>query len=167
MPKTKLRVGIMGWEPDKKSQEAEARVVELLRMHYRATEAMRSRDASHDVCFTLPYGTKRLCEIKTDFLASQTKNLYFETRNTQHGCPSGLTLTRADVWGHYVPHLKKLWLFDPKALLWYLRAHRDNPMLGIVLSRPNSGDHNSQGYIVPIKTAQKWSWPSVLEVDTP
>ena len=154
----------MDWQPDKKSQEAEARVVELLRTHYQATEAIRSREAYYDVCFTLPYGTKRFCEIKTDFRAAQTNKLYFEILNTQHGCPSGLTLTQADVWAHYVPHLKKVWLFDPKALLWYLKAHSNNPLLGIVLSSASSGDNNSQGYIVPITTVQKWLWPLVLEV---
>ena len=155
----------MNWKPDKKSYEAETRIVEVLRTHYRATEAVRSREAHWDVCFTLPYGTQRFCEIKTDFLAAQTNRLYFEILNTQHRCPSGLTLTQADVWAHYVPHLKKVWLFDPKALLWYLQVHSNNPVLGIALSGTRSGDGNSQGYIVPIKNIQKWSWPLQLEVE--
>ena len=155
----------MGWEPNKKSEEAETLIIEVLRTYYLATEVLRSRGAYFDVCFTLPYGTKRLCEIKTDFKAVQTNRLYFEIHNTQHRCPSGLTLTRADVWAHYVPHLKKLWLFDPKALLWYLQVHNNNPVLGIVLSGARSGDGNSQGYIVPIKNIQKWSWPLQLEAD--
>ena len=153
------------WAPDQKSDAAETKIVKFLACHYQAQSYERSRSNEYDVVFVLPYGSKRSCEIKTDFLASQTQRLFFEIRNTRHGCASGLTMTHADVWAHYVPHLKKLWLFDPKALLWYLQAHINNPLLGIVLSSASSGDRNSQGYIVPITTVQKWRWPLELEVN--
>ena len=155
----------MGWEPDKQSQLAETNIVEVLRRHYQAVNVQRSRAAEYDVCLTLPYGTRCFCEIKTDFLAAQTQRVYFEIRDTKHNKATGLCITKADIWAHYVPHVQLVWLFDPKALLWYLKVHSHNPVLKIAMSHPGSGDNNSQGYLVPLSFIEQWQWPQQLSVD--
>ena len=155
----------MSWQSDKRSSESEVAVVEYLSRYFQATSYERSRQPEYDVCFVLPHGSKRFCEIKTDFKAEHTGNIYLEIRNTCVNKPSGLTVTTADIWVHYVPYLKRLWGFDPKALLWYLQIHSQYRGSQIWLSTPGSGDKNSQGYIVPLAKVMQWEWPIQIPID--
>ncbi len=147
------------WCPDEQSAQAETMVVERIARHWNAVTYTRSSSIEYDVCYILPHGTKRTCEIKSDFKAEQTNNVYFEIENTAKMSPSGLKATNADVWAHYIPHVGIIFLFDPKALLWYLNVHRDDALREYIrLSSKCSGDNNSQGYIVSLPFLQQLKW---------
>lgn len=154
------------WQPDKRSSEAEDFVCEAIRRHVDGAQVVRSRHAAFDMELTLPHGTKRTYEIKADFMAQRTGNVYFEIANTYKHAPSGLRATRADVWAHYVPHLALVLLFDPQALLWYLTLHEHDMPQWVTKTQPNRGDKNSMGYLIPLQKLCSVKWAQHIHISS-
>jgi hypothetical protein len=89
-------------------------------------------------------------ELKYDKKAATTGNLYFETHNTYQDRPSGLCVTAADFWAHYLPHLQSIAVFRPAQMLAFLQQQLATPRPGFRQTRPGGGDNNSQGIVAPI-----------------
>lgn len=83
-------------------------------------------------------------EVKCDYKAKTTRNLYFETHNCYRNKPSGLTATKADWWVHYVPGDGTAYRYPPKRMLAWLGTQTTYRKL------EKCGDNNSDGYIVPV-----------------
>jgi hypothetical protein len=88
-------------------------------------------------------------EVKTDFRAEQTGNIYIETFNSKQGKESGLDTSTADLWVYCIPHLMTLFLFARVDMKTYIG---DN--LGDLRQVPG-GDENSVGYLLPIIELEK------------
>jgi hypothetical protein len=108
-------------------------------------------------------------ELKYDKKAATTGNLYFETTNTYQGRPSGLGVTEADFWAHYLPHLQRIALFRPDKMLAFLQQQLDARRPGFRQTRPGGGDNNSQGIVAPIADilAQPFVTAIVFRVELP
>lgn len=90
--------------------------------------------------------TERLCEVKTDYKAKTTGNVYLEINNCYRNTKSGLTATKADYWIQYIPGHATFYFFNPKQMLKWLQEESGlNPLT-------RCGDNNSDGYLLPIKT---------------
>lgn len=96
-------------------------------------------------------------EIKTDYAAERFGNLYFEMHNCWQNRPSGLTITKADHYAHYVPcHDIILWYEPAQIKMWLANAER--------MSRPGvkykdkAGDNNSEGFVVPYEDIASRAW---------
>ena len=144
-----------------KDLQAEEAISLLLQNHFRAQRCERSPvgDKTYDVKLWLPHGGEVYCEIKTDWASAKTGNAFFEIENTRRRDLSGLACTVASFWAHALPGKSLVLLVDPKAMLWWLRVHREvTPRYQIRLSSPLSGDGNSQGYIVPVSLLLSRDW---------
>jgi len=144
--------------PSQRDRDAEDFVLNILQEHFSAIACERSQGLTYDCIMTLPHGGKILCELKTDWKARVTGNLYFETKNTWQGKDSGLIATTASCWAHYVPHKHCIFLVDPKALLWYLTVHEQDFNSPIQQTLAHGGDNNSQGWKVPIAFLENRTW---------
>ena len=98
-------------------------------------------------------------EVKCDWESQKSNNAFFEFANTALQANSGLAVTRASVWLHYLVGRQIILKIDPKALLWWLSTHLTvSTKYRIRLSGKQSGDKNSQGYIVPIDVLLSREW---------
>lgn len=150
---------------DKEDLIAEENVSTFLQTHFRAQRCGKAPvgEKTYDVKFWLPHGGELYCEIKADWASATYGNAFFEIHNTSLDIPSGLVVTMASVWAHYLPAQECLVLVDPKALLWWLTTHiRLTPKYKIRLSSPRSGDNNAQGYIVPVSVLLERKWIEIL-----
>jgi hypothetical protein len=108
-------------------------------------------------------------EIKYDKKAAETGALYFEMHNTYRDTPSGLAVTQAEVWAHYLPHLRLVALYAPQRMRTFLQQALLQHRPGVRQTRPHGGDHNSQGVVAPIPLilAQPFVTPMPFEVELP
>lgn len=150
--------------PSKRDQDAEDFVLQVLQEYFSAVACERPGGICNDCILTLPHGGKIACEVKTDWKAAETQNLYFETRNTRLNTPSGLTATTADFWAQYVPHKQYILLTDPKALLWFFEVHKTDYDSPIHITRPDGGDGNSQGFKVKREYMETRTWVTLIDV---
>jgi hypothetical protein len=101
----------------------------------------------------------RFCmlEVKADYAAERTGNLFFEFYNPYRQEASGLAATLADRYAHFVPHLGSILVYDPKAMLFWLdMAHLQNRH---DVRRVVGGDYgNSTGYVAPIGEIMSRLW---------
>lgn len=88
-------------------------------------------------------------EVKCDYKAKETRNLYFEVFNSYRKQPSGLAATKAWRWAHYTPGDGGFYAYNPALMLRWLKTES-----GQVLLKDN-GDKNSDGYVIPIVTVSK------------
>jgi hypothetical protein len=101
----------------------------------------------------------RFCavEIKVDYAAERTGNLFFEVYNNYRQEQSGLAATLADRYAHYIPHLSVILIYDPKAMLFwldtsYVQNHHN-------IRRLTGGDYgNSMGYVAPVGEIVPRQW---------
>lgn len=83
-------------------------------------------------------------EVKCDYKAKQTRNIYLEVYNSYRKQDSGLKATKADRWAHYIPGDAVFYTYNPRRMLSWLEGQDTYPLL------TRCGDNNSDGYIVPI-----------------
>jgi hypothetical protein len=108
-----------------------------------------------DGMLLIPQTIRQRVEIKADWKAAQTGNLYLETCNTRLDKPAGLTATHADLWAHY-PHGYQeggkacLLVFAPQDMLRHLEQAAPRQPSTYRLTARDRGDQNSQGYVVPL-----------------
>ena len=101
------------------------------------------RDGHKDFVLHWPVGV----EVKCDYKAKETGNVYLETFNSYRKQPSGLTATKALIWAHYIPGHAKFYTFKPKEMVAWL----DGGGTAGVRRVEKCGDNNSDGYLVPLK----------------
>ena len=82
-------------------------------------------------------------EVKWDHRATETGNLYFETRNTRQRLPSGIRSTTADWWCHLVGEGHEAFLVPVPSLRTFLDAGSFPSV------RTDASDSNSEGLLVP------------------
>lgn len=97
-------------------------------------------------------------EIKNDYMAEKTGNIYLEIFNPYLQQPSGLGATTADRWIHVLQFQCRAFEFYPKSMIAFLIEHPEMKLPGV------HGDRNSEGYVVPISTVEKLSFVRVLEI---
>jgi phage N-6-adenine-methyltransferase len=108
-----------------------------------------------DGMLLIPQTIRQRVEIKADWQAARTGNIYLETCNTRWEKPSGLTATHADLWVHY-PHGYQedgkacVLVFAPQDMLQHLERHATLAPATYRLTARARGDQNSQGYVVPL-----------------
>lgn len=99
----------------KNGKAGEQIVANRLKEFYKAKE-IDNRDKGKLYDFILIYedGSRKLFEVKTDFAAAKTGNLFFEySCNSKQ---SGLLTTTADKYAFLVPHLKEILVFSPSSM---------------------------------------------------
>lgn len=111
---------------------------------------------------------KHFYEVKCDLKAAETGNLFFETYNCRLQEPSGLTVSRAECFLHFVPP-DKLFAYDPKRMLSHLEQQSELSNHDYKFLKA-CGDNNSDGFIVPIREIQrliqtvKWIFEETIPV---
>ena len=97
-------------------------------------------------------GGTYLIEIKTDVLSLCYGNFLVEC--TQYGKPSGIEITKADIWAHITP--THMYLFSTKKLKKYCNKFEKFSY--------KSGKSWMQGYKLPIEDTIKALQPVIVEV---
>jgi hypothetical protein len=97
-------------------------------------------------------------EIKNDYMAEKTGNIYLEIFNPYRQQPSGLGATTADRWIHVLQFQCRAFEFLPKRMITFLIEHPEMKLPGV------NGDRNSEGYVVPIATVERLPFVKVLEI---
>lgn len=157
----------MAWKVKNSDVQEEKYIADAVQHFYGFVESEKAPEAepTYDYKYWTVHGGIRYCEIKADWKSRKTHNAYFETRNVYRGKASGLTITRADIWAHYLPGIDQILLVDPKALLWYLTVHQScSPSLKIQY-KELAGDNNSAGFCVPIPMLLDRDWIRCFSFD--
>ncbi len=110
-----------------------------------------------DVIFYVPEDV----EIKVDFMAEKTGNLYLEIRNTRQDVLSGLMTSKAKKWIHAVPHLNEAFIFDISTLVVYLSTNNQLQNFRQV----EGGDENSRGILIPIEKMRSLPFIQVISLE--
>lgn len=101
-------------------------------------------------------------EVKTDWDAERTGNVFLEMFNCYRNEPSGLTATNADIWAHFVPP-NHLFTFRPRAMIKHLTEIPSNAVGYRKIER--GGDNNSSGFIVSIENLRLLPFVRKYETD--
>lgn len=90
------------------------------------------------------------CEVKFDMMAQKTGNLAIEYHNSKLDKPSGLSVTKADIWVHLVKDGDNTVIFatSVSSLLKFTQTHK--PLKTI----KNGGDGNANLYIYKLEDIQ-------------
>ncbi len=126
-------------------EKGERHVANVLKKHYGADQiSWIGRGKGFD--FRLIYEAAHnieLYEVKTDFRAKETGNLFFEYRCNNR--LSGLTATQANKWAVLIPHMQVILVFCPKRMFNYLqKTPKARKIVG--------GDRMAvEGYVIPAK----------------
>lgn len=103
--------------------------------------------------FILHFGDKKVTyEVKSDFMAAQTGNIFFEYYC--NGVASGLSATQANKWAILLTHLNEIFLFEPVEMYAHLQTEHSkrNPMYRHL----SGGDgKRASGYVVPIEVIRE------------
>lgn len=85
-------------------------------------------------------------EIKLDWLSCKTGNIAIEYQNEKTKEPSGLYITKADLWGLSIKDQEHwvLFLTSTKALKEYVKTHKGRTIIG-------AGDGNANLYLYPVE----------------
>jgi len=129
----------------KAGQAGEEKVAKILKKVYGADSITQvSNGKAHD--FKLHFGDKEeTFEVKTDFMAAQTNNVFLEF--CCNGKPSGLLATTSFRWAILLPHLNEVIVFCPKEIWSYLSKSKHK--------RVNGGDGGrASGYLIDIDTLE-------------
>ena len=141
-------------------QKGERHVATKLKASYKADKIKWSEKGAKGSDFSLifPDGALEVYEVKTDFRAEQTGNLFFEYKC--NGRTSGLTATQADKWAVLLPHLQVILVFSPKRMFNYLQSSpRARKIVG--------GDRMAaEGYVVPISAVMEKQGVEVIKTKT-
>lgn len=97
-------------------------------------------------------------EVKCDYKAKETRNLFFEVFNSYRKQPSGLTATKSWKWIHYVPGEAVAYVYSPETMLRWLESE---PGLKKI---QGGGDNNSDGFLVPVERVAKLPFVSTFEI---
>lgn len=124
-------------------EKGERHVANALKKFYGALKCSRI-GACKGFDFRLMFEDREeLFEVKTDFKAKNTGNLFFEYKCS--GKDSGLLSTQADKWAVLLPHLQVILVFCPKRMLAYLRK---SPKARRIIG----GDRKAvEGFIIPLR----------------
>lgn len=125
----------------------EIRVAESLREIFGASVVHSlNKGKEYDFQMVFPDKRKETYEVKSDFMAERTGNVFFEYFCNRK--PSGLTSTKADKWAVLLVHLDEIFVFCPKDMLNYLTKSKHRNLSG--------GDRNAvSGYVAPIDVIRK------------
>lgn len=83
--------------------KGEKEVIALLNKCGIVTEKEPDREKRYDHDLVCQLGKKKFtCEVKFDSMACQTGNLAIEWWNSKKDAPSGLTVTKANLWVHLI-----------------------------------------------------------------
>lgn len=97
-------------------------------------------------------------EVKCDYRAKETRNVYLETRNCYRNEPSGLTATKAAWWIQYVPGDAVAYQFNPRVMLdWLKNKSGLQPIT-------ECGDNNSEGYLLRLVELAKLPFVKTIEM---
>lgn len=140
-------------------EKGERHVATTLKKHYGAASVSRI-GACKGFDFRLIYADEEheLFEVKTDFRAATTGNLFFEYECS--GKPSGLTSTQADRWAILIPHLQSILVFRPTIMLRNLKKNKAaREIVG--------GDRRAvRGYVIAIKEIEKLTCVEKIPTNT-
>jgi hypothetical protein len=112
------------------------------------------KNSKYDFQIFRPLGV----EVKCDYKAKQTRNLYFEVFNCYRKEPSGLSASTAWMWVHYIPGDACAYCYCPKKMLGWLKDESGIPL------REGCGDNNSNGYVVPVKTVATLPFVNTIQI---
>lgn len=126
-------------------EKGERHVAHFLKKQLRASSVSIKGKGKH-FDFTLVYPNKtESVEVKTDFMAQKTGNLYMEFACNDKD--SGLAITTADYWAVLVPHKQCIFLFCPKTMLSWLKTAQKKIIKG--------GDRKAVwGFVVSIEDVE-------------
>ena len=114
----------------------------------------KGRDSKKDITVYRPVHY----ELKCDYAADKTGNVFFEVFNPYRNEPSGLNATKANWWIHYIPSKAFCLMFQPKRMLRHLEENCSASFVSRV------GDKNSDGYIIPISDVLSLSFVTTHEL---
>lgn len=139
-------------------QKGERHVAATLKKHYGALKvstAGQCKGFDFRLIFT---EMSELYEVKTDFRAAKTGNLFFELMCA--GKLSGLSSTTSDKWAILIPHLQHIMVFKPKWMLEELQKCSSARLL-------KGGDRMAvQGYVVAIDVVKEFPGVEMIPTNT-
>jgi hypothetical protein len=137
----------------------EQAVIQAVMVHYGCDSASTPQGRFIGYDAVLFKRGARFCfvEVKVDYAAERTGNLFFEVYNNYRQEQSGLAATLADRYAHFIPHLSTILVYDPKAMLFWLDMARLQNRHDV--RRVVGGDYgNSTGYVAPIGEIMSRLW---------
>ena len=120
--------------------KGEKEVIALLNKCGIVTEKEPDREKRYDHDLVCQLGKKKFtCEVKFDSMACKTGNLAIEHHNSVKDKPSGIEVTKADLWMHLIRDGENItvWVTNTNSLKAYIKTNE--PFKKIT----NAGDGNA------------------------
>jgi hypothetical protein len=132
----------MSFQKGKKGEERAKGVLELLDIKCEINE---DYDKRYDYDLSCKMGRKKFtAEVKFDDKSSTTGNIYIEYHNSKADKPSGVAVTKANLWIHVLPEddgSKAVWISSVSSLRVFMEEVKPHKKVAF------GGDNNSAGYV--------------------
>jgi hypothetical protein len=104
---------------------------------------------SHDFELVLPDGKTQTYEVKADFAAQKTGNIFLEYECSEK--PSGLFATQSDKWVILLQHANSFYVFSPTDMM--------ESLLTLKLRQVKGGDgYRARGFLLPVAKLETLSF---------
>ena len=132
----------MNFQKGKKGEERAKGVLELLDIKCEINE---DYDKRYDYDLSCQMGRKKFTiEVKFDDKSSTTGNIYIEYHNSKADKPSGVAVTKSNLWIHVLPEddgSKAVWISSVSSLRNFMEEVEPYKKIAF------GGDGNSAGYV--------------------
>jgi len=132
----------MSFQKGKSGEECAKGVLELLDIKCEINE---DYDKRYDYDLSCKMGRKKFtAEVKFDDKSSTTGNIYIEYHNSKADKPSGVAVTKANLWIHVLPEddgSKAVWISSVSSLRVFMEEVEPHKKVAF------GGDNNSAGYV--------------------
>jgi hypothetical protein len=132
----------MNFQKGIKGEERAKGVLELLDIRCEINE---DYDKRYDYDLSCKMGRKKFTiEVKFDDKSSATGNIYIEYHNSKADKPSGVAVTKANLWIHVLPEndgSKAVWISSVSSLREFMKEVEPHKKVAF------GGDNNSAGYV--------------------
>jgi hypothetical protein len=128
-----------------KGQKGEERAKEVLELLDIRCEINEDYDKRYDYDLSCKMGRKKFTiEVKFDEKSSTTGNIYIEYHNSKADKPSGVAVTKSNLWIHVLPEddgSKAVWASSVSSLRAFMEEVEPHKKVAF------GGDNNSAGYV--------------------
>ena len=132
----------MSFEKGKKGEKIAKEVLEEFGVKCELNEDYEKR---YDYDLSCKVGRKKFSvEVKFDDRSSSTGNIYIEYHNSRADKPSGVAVTKADLWIHVLPDgtgINAVWITPVSSLRRFMKEVEPHKKVSF------GGDRNSAGYV--------------------
>jgi hypothetical protein len=141
-----------------RGKAGEELVAKTLLPFYGAKEAVTDSSATHDLTFILADDARHKVEVKVDFLAGKTGNVFIEYLCSKK--QSGILATTAQDWAIVVPDKNAIYVFCPKLLVQAIEKS------SVKFRQVSGGDrYATRGWLVPLEELEKMQFCTKLPAE--